>query len=156
MELLQLIHLNSPLAAEHSSPCFLQVVNLLFVVHGDPVFGAIPIFLGPICPTSRSSDPLRNLEIHACTVITGGSGCWRETMQVYVSGTSSHLFGEMSVTHSNPSLELLPYRQQRAISPAKTISSREASLENTLAVIVKFASLLNFRRATPFPMPKQV
>ena len=69
MELLQLIHLNSPLAVEHSSPCFLQVVNLLFVVHVDPVFGAIPIFLGPICPTSRSSDPLRNLEIHACTVI---------------------------------------------------------------------------------------
>ena len=61
---MQLIHLNSPLAAEHSSPCFLQVVNLLFVVHVDPVFGAIPIFLGPIYPTSPSSDPLRNTRVH--------------------------------------------------------------------------------------------
>ena len=96
-----------------------------------------PFFLGPICPTSPSSDPLRNLEIHACTVINGSSGCWRETMQVYISGTSSHLFGEMSITVKclclYPSLELLPYRQQRAISPAKTMSSREASLENTLS-----------------------
>ena len=107
------------------------------MVHVDPVFGAIPIFLGPICPTSPSSNPLRNLEIHACTVINGSSGCWRETMQVYISGTSSHLFGEMSITVKclclYPSLELLPYRQQRAISPAKTMSSREASLENTLS-----------------------
>ena len=83
---------------------FLQVVNLLFVVHVDPVFGAIPIFLGPICPTSPSSDPLRNLDIHACTVINGSSGCWRETMQVYISGTSSHTFGEMSKTHCIQSL----------------------------------------------------
>ena len=105
---MQLIHLNSPLAAEHSSPCFLQVVNLLFVVLVDPVFGAIPNFLGPIDPTSPSSDPLRNLEIHACTVINGSSGCWRETMQVYISGTSSHLFGEMSITHCIQSLAGTP------------------------------------------------
>ena len=40
------------------------MVNLLFVVQVDPVFGAIPIFLGPICPTSPSTRELRNALVH--------------------------------------------------------------------------------------------
>ena len=67
---------------------------MLFVVHVDPVFRAIPIFWVQFV---RLPHPLMNLEIHACTVVDGSSGCWSETVQLHISGTSSHLFGEMYI-----------------------------------------------------------
>ena len=115
--LVQLIHFNSPLAAEQSSPWFLhvhirvsqsvsigtwrlsrdhleQVVNMLFVVQVDTYLEPSPFFWVQFV---RLPHPLMNLEIHACTVVDGSSGCWRETVQLHISGTSSHLFGEMYI-----------------------------------------------------------
>ena len=62
-------------------------------------FGVIPIFLGPICPTSPSTHEVRNTRVH----------CERRQqrllVQLYIlSGTFSYLFGEMSITQCIQSL----------------------------------------------------
>ncbi len=70
------------------------------VVRGSSrhLFGAISIFQGPVCPTSPSTHEIRNTRVH----------CERRQqrllVQLYISGTFSHLFGEMSITQFIQSL----------------------------------------------------
>ena len=88
-ELVQLIHLNSSHAAEHSSPLFLHVglhirvsqsvlhwhlttfkrssgADGKYVVRGScrSCVWSHPHFLGTICPTSPSTHELRNTRVH--------------------------------------------------------------------------------------------
>ena len=178
-ELLQLRHLHSPQANEHSSPCFQQehrcdrqsVLHLhLMMFKRASGAGGRSVVQGSSLPDDKRHPHCSGrrsllLSIQYCT--------WRYTLRLWylaadeLGGREHTWTGPILVDNfsqkrmyrrmSNVSSALPPYRETRAFSPAVIMSAAFGPLaQKVSAAILKLASLLSFFKDWLLPTPNSL